>query len=92
MHLHGVQAGLRNEDQEIHYTVCKPVYETKTREICYTVLQAGLRDRASARYTVCKPVYETKTHEICYTVCKPVYETRQCTLHGVQAGLRDEDA
>ena len=26
-------------------------------------------------YTVCKPVWETRDQEICYTVCKPVYET-----------------
>ena len=31
--------------------MCKPVWETKTKEICYTV---------------CKPVWETKTKEICY--------------------------
>ena len=47
--------------KEICYTVCKPVYETKTREICYTV---------------CKPVYETCEREVCYTVCKPVHYTR----------------
>ena len=66
----------RPRPKNICYTVCKPVYETKTNEICYTV---------------CKPVYETKTREICYTVCKPVYETktRRHLLHGLQAGLRD---
>ena len=37
------------------------MWETKTKEICYTV---------------CKPVYETRERDICYTVCKPVHETK----------------
>ena len=71
--LHGLQAGVGNPTREICYTVCKPVWETKTR--CYTV---------------CKPVWETtakksatrsasrcgKRKTRCYTVCKPVWETR----------------
>ena len=59
--LHRLQAGLRNQDPRICYTVCKPVYETKTCNICYTV---------------CKPVYETCEREVCYTVCKPVHYTK----------------
>ena len=77
VHLHGLQAGVGNADEErlLHG------------------LQAGLRDRTkNICYTVCKPVYETQTKQICYTVCKPVYETcdPRDLLHGLQAGLRDQ--
>jgi hypothetical protein len=52
------------------------IYETKTKEICYTVCKPVYRD-PRVHYTMCKPVYR-RTREICYTVCKPVYETKEC--------------
>ena len=55
------------------YTVCKPVWETRSKEICYTVCKPVWEERTRC-YTVCKPVWETKTR--CYTVCKPVWETK----------------
>ena len=84
------ETGLREQDDRLRevrrrdryrnceYTVCKPVWETKTKTF---------------DYTVCKPVYETKTKDICYTVCKPVYETKtqRHLLHRLQAGLRNQD-
>jgi hypothetical protein len=59
--------------KEICYTVCKPVWETRTRE--YTVCKPVWETR-TREYTVCKPVWETRQREIQYTVCKPVWETR----------------
>ena len=42
------------------YTVCKPVWETKTR--CYTVCKPVWETKTKEIcYTVCKPVWETKT-------------------------------
>ena len=78
--------------RNICYTVCKPVYETKTKNICYTVCKPVYETKTKTIcYTVCKPVYETKTKDICYTVCKPVYETEDPLLHGLQAGLGNQD-
>jgi hypothetical protein len=59
--------------KEVSYTVCKPVWETRTRE--YTVCKPVWETR-TREYTVCKPVWETRQKEVSYTVCKPVWETR----------------
>ena len=73
MHLHGLQAGLGNADQGDHYTVCKPVWETRDEADLLHGLQAGVGDLPrTCTYTVCKPVWETRDKQICYTVCKPV--------------------
>ena len=43
-------------------------------------------------YTVCKPVLGNQARkEICYTVCKPVLGNQDPLLHGVQAGLGNQD-
>src|SRR5918994_609070 len=51
--------------KEVCYTVCKPVYETKTR--CYTVCKPVWETKTRC-YTVCKPVWETHKKKFCYTV------------------------
>ena len=46
----------------ICYTVCKPVYETKTQKSATRSASRSTKPRpANICYTVCKPVYETKT-------------------------------
>jgi len=60
------------------YTVCKPVWETRTRNVCYTVCKP-VWETKTRTYTVCKPVWETRTRNVCYTVCKPVWETKTRT-------------
>ena len=50
----------------INYTIHKPVWETKTRVI---------------NYTVRKPVYETKTRTVSKVIRKPVHYTKTVTIN-----------
>src|SRR3954462_302616 len=63
------------ETKTRNYTVCKPCWETKTREICYTVCKPCWETK-TREYTVCKPCWETKSREICYNVLVPSTYTK----------------
>ena len=73
------------------YTVCKPVWETKTRNVCYTTYHPVWETKQRC-YTVCKPVWETKSRDVCYTTYHPVWETKTTLLHRLQAGLGNQDS
>jgi hypothetical protein len=47
--------------------VCQPVWDTKTRDVCYTVCNPVWETR-TREYTVCKPVWETRQREETYHV------------------------
>jgi len=80
-YLCGVQLAARGALRRLRllrqgYTVCKPVYETCTKNIPYTVCKPVYETcEKVCQYTTCEPVYETCTKNFPYTVCKPVYET-----------------
>lgn len=61
----GTRPVVETKTKLINYTVIKPVYEKHQKEISYTVM---------------KPVYETKEKTVTYTVCTMVPETKTKTV------------
>ena len=60
----------------------RPVVETKTKVIDYTVMIPVYENhQKEVSYTVIKPVYETKEKTVTYTVCTMVPETKTKTVN-----------
>ena len=81
LHLHGDGPRARRNARQSTYTVCKPVWETKTRE--YTVC-VPYTEQVEKKYTVCVPYTETREVHGCvpnarhkYTVCVPYTEEHE---------------
>ena len=60
----------------------RPVVETKTKVIDYTVMIPVYENhQKEVSYTVIKPVYETKEKTVTYTICTMVPETKTKTVN-----------
>ena len=69
------------EPAAIPPTGMRPVVETKTKLVNYTVLTPVYeKHQKEVTYTVMKPVYETKEKTVKYTVCTMVPETKTKTV------------
>ena len=72
--LHGLQAGLGNQDPLLHGVQASAGKPRPARSA--TRCASRCWETKTRCYTVCKPVWETTDKQVCYTVCKPVWETK----------------
>ena len=86
--LHGVQAVLGNQDPRDLLHGLQAVLGNQDALLHGVQAVLGKPQQGSLLHGL-QAVWETKTR--CYTVCKPCWETKTRTLHGLQAVLGNQD-